>query len=242
MVSFFTGIVDESERAHLGGYPAPLREVLGLRIDEFWPLPVGGGVELEFAGERHTGTVWSEWVEVEGAEVIATFAGGEQTSSSAGGEQTSSSAGGEQTSSFAGGEQTSSSAGGGSAGAELAGRPAVTRHTYGAGVAWYLATRPEPAMMRALLDRAAAQAGVAPVLPGLPDGLQAVVRHGADRSYLLLLNHGAESVTVSLPEPVVNLLGDRERPIDVVSVPPRGVAVLRSRLVVDRAHTGAPVR
>ncbi|MFG2053432.1 beta-galactosidase [Micromonospora sp. NPDC048930] len=186
VVSFFSGIVDESDRAYLGGYPAPLRDVLGLRIDEFWPVPAGGTIELDIAGERHSGTVWSEWIETEGAEVVATFAGG-----------------------------------------ELAGRAAVTRHSYGAGVAWYLATRPEPATMRALFDRIRGGAGVEPVLPGLPAGLQAVVRHGPDRSYLLLLNHGAESVTVALPAPAVDLLGNRERAVEAVSLAPRGVAVLR---------------
>ncbi|MFU8854499.1 beta-galactosidase [Micromonospora sp. SL1-18] len=186
VVSFFSGIVDESDRAYLGGYPAPLRDVLGLRIDEFWPLPTGGTVELDIAGQRHTGTVWSEWIETEGAEVVATFADG-----------------------------------------ELAGRPAVTRHVYAAGAAWYLATRPEPATMRALLDRIRGEAGVEPVLPDLPAGLQAVVRHGPDRSYLLLLNHSSEVVTVALPAPAVDLLGDRERAVAAVSLAPRGVAVLR---------------
>ncbi|MEU0152086.1 beta-galactosidase [Micromonospora fulviviridis] len=186
VVSFFSGIVDESDRAYLGGYPAPLRKLLGLRIDEFWPLPAGGTIGLDIAGEPHTGTVWSEWIETEGADVVATFADG-----------------------------------------ELAGRPAVTRHSHGAGVAWYLATRPEPATMRALFDHIRGVAGVEPVLPDLPEGLQAAVRHGPDRSYLLLLNHGAKAVTVALPAPAVDLLGDRERSVGAVSLAPRGVAVLR---------------
>ncbi|HCU49162.1 MAG TPA: beta-galactosidase, partial [Micromonosporaceae bacterium] len=175
VVSFFTGIVDDCERAYLGGYPAPLREVLGLRVDEFWPLPVGGTVSVDLAGEGYHGSVWSEWVEAEGAQPIATFAEG-----------------------------------------ELTGRPAVTRHVFGKGVAWYLATRPEPSLMRVLLDRARADAGVEPVLPDLPDGIQAVVRHGEDRSYLLLLNHGNETATVTLP-------GES----DTVTIEPRDVKVIR---------------
>ncbi|MFE9654932.1 beta-galactosidase [Micromonospora sp. NPDC006431] len=186
VVSFFSGIVDESDRAYLGGYPAPLRDLLGLRIDEFWPLPAGGTIELDIAGERRTGTVWSEWIETEGADVLATFADG-----------------------------------------ELAGRPAVTRHSYGAGVAWYLATRPEPTAMAELFDRIRGGAGVEPVLPDLPAGLQAVLRHGPDTSYLLLLNHGAEAATVALPAPAIDLLGDRERTVGAVSLAPGGVAVLR---------------
>jgi beta-galactosidase len=186
VVSFFSGIVDEQERAYLGGYPAPLREVLGLRVDEFWPLPVGSSVALDVAGEARTGTIWSEWIETDGARPIATFAEG-----------------------------------------ELAGRPAVTRHEYGRGVAWYLGTRPEPATMRALLDLARADAGVQPVLPDLPRDVQAIVRHGEGASYLFLLNHGTTAATVALPGPAVDLLGSAG-PVDAVTLAPRGVAVLRS--------------
>ena len=178
--------MDATERVHLGGYPAPLRACSGCASTEFWPLPAGGRVPLDVDGRRHTGTSWSEWIELEGAEVVATFAGG-----------------------------------------ELAGRPAVTRHAYGSGVAWYLGTRPEPALMRQLLDRVRAEAGVGPVLPGLPDEVQAVRRHGDDGSYLLLLNHGPDPVTVTLPAPRIDLLAETRRPIDSVTLPRRGVAVLR---------------
>ena len=78
VVSFFSGIVDECDRAHLGGYPAPLRTVLGLRVDEFWPLPPDGDVSPRGRtdGRRSdgTGTVWSDWIEPEGAETVLSFA------------------------------------------------------------------------------------------------------------------------------------------------------------------------
>jgi beta-galactosidase len=152
VVSFFTGIVDETERAYPGGYPAPLRELLGLRIDEFWPLPAGATIVVNAEEGTYQGTVWSEWVQVEGAQVMATFGEG-----------------------------------------ALAGRPAVTRNAGGAGAAWYLATRPEPKLMRAILDRARQEAGVLPVLPDLPPQVQAV-RRG---DHLILLNHGDTEVAVA---------------------------------------------
>ncbi|MEV4597132.1 beta-galactosidase [Amycolatopsis sp. NPDC049253] len=188
VVSFFSGIVDENDRAYLGGYPAPLRDVLGLKVDEFRPLPEGGSIGLSLgsaSAEKASATIWSEWVETEGAAVVATFGTG-----------------------------------------ELAGRPAVTRNDFGDGVAWYLATRPDAAAMRALLDRITAEAGVSPVLPDLPEGVQAVVRHGAGGQYLFLLNHGAEAVTVTLPSPAPDLLTDPGRPTEAVLLAPRGVAVL----------------
>jgi len=152
LVSFFTGIVDESERAYLGGHPAPLRDLLGLRIDEFWPLPAGATIVVNTENETYQGTIWSEWVEVEGAQVMATFGEG-----------------------------------------VLAGRPAVTRNGFGAGTAWYLATRPEPTLMGDILDRAMGNAGVVPVRADLPAQVQAV-RRG---EHLILLNHGDTEVSVS---------------------------------------------
>lgn len=184
VVSYFSGVVDECERLHAGGYPGPLRELLGLRVEEFWPLPPGGRVALDEAGTRRTGTHWSEWIETDGAQVVATFAGG-----------------------------------------DLAGRPAVTQHRYGRGAAWYLGTRPEPPMMAELLTRACAQAGVRPVLPGLPAAVQASVRQGAEHSYLFLLNHGAEPVAVALDAPHADLLADAD--VTTIDLAPRGVAVLR---------------
>lgn len=187
LVSYFTGVVDETERLHPGGAPGPLRDLLGLRVEEFWPLPVDGTIGLDLDGRHGHGLEWSEWVEPAGAQVVGTFTDG-----------------------------------------ELAGRPALLRHRYGAGAAWYLATRPDPALMRAVLDQVRAEAEVAPVLPDLPDGVQAVRRHGDDRSYLFLLNHGGTPATVALPSVAVDLLGDQDGAADIVTLPPRGVAVLRS--------------
>lgn len=167
MVSYFSGIADECDRVHLGGYPGPLRDVLGVHVDEFWPL--SDDAMLDLAGTSCRATLWAEWIETEGAEAVARFASG-----------------------------------------DLAGQPAITRNEFGAGVAWYLGTRPDPRAMRGLMDLALADAGVAPVLPGLPDGVQAAVRRNATSEYLILLNHGSETVTV-----------------ESVTIAPRGVAVSR---------------
>jgi beta-galactosidase len=96
----------------------------------------------------------------------------------------------------------------------LDGRPAVTRHEYGDGVAWYAATRLDPAP---LLERVCAEAGVEPVLPGLPAGVEAVRRRGADGDFVFVLNHTAGAVAV----PGEDLLGGDG------TVPAGGVAVMR---------------
>jgi beta-galactosidase len=198
VVSFFSGIVDENDRVRLGGYPAPLRELLGLRVEEFWPLADGTAVDAAFgAGEGGTslagetpygirGMLWADAIELEGAEAVASYTGG-----------------------------------------PLPGRPAVTRHEFGSGTVWYLGTCPDEVAMRRITREAAAAAGVAPVLPGLPDSVEATRRDGPSASYLFLLNHGTEAVTVPLPEPAAAVFGDGD--VDDVSVrlPARGVSVLR---------------
>ncbi|GAA3891316.1 beta-galactosidase [Streptomyces sedi] len=104
---------------------------------------------------------------------------------------------------------------------ELAGGPAVTRARRGDGSAWYLTTLPRPEALAALLARAAEAAGVAPTLPGLPDGVEAIRRGPA----LFLLNHTTEPVTVPLPSPRTDLLNGRAHP-DGITLARRGAAVL----------------
>ncbi|MFD8366971.1 Beta-galactosidase C-terminal domain [Streptomyces hygroscopicus] len=89
-------------------------------------------------------------------------------------------------------------------GGELDGRPARIRNAYGAGTAWYVSP-PEPAALRALLARDAEEAGRAPVLPGLPGGVEAVERG----PYLFLLNHGRTPAVVPLPSARTDLLTGR---------------------------------
>lgn len=74
LVTFFSGIVDESDHIRLGGYPGALRELLGVRSEEFWPLREGESVRLD---DGATATVWTELLELAGAEAIASYADGE---------------------------------------------------------------------------------------------------------------------------------------------------------------------
>jgi beta-galactosidase len=83
----------------------------------------------------------------------------------------------------------------GSGGAE--GHAAFTRHGYGAGVAYYLATRPDPAAMRKFMGYVCDEAGVGPAVGGLPENTEAVVREGGDGTrYAVILDHDTAEVTV----------------------------------------------
>jgi beta-galactosidase len=186
LISFFSGIVDEADRVHLGGYPAPWRELLGLSVEEFWPLEERIDVAWEDGGVFAADT-WAEDVRLAGAQAVAHFAAG-----------------------------------------DLAGKPAVTRHRYGTGVATYLATRPEPMAMAAIVAGALSAAGVHPVVTDLPAGVEATRREAHGRRYLFLLNHGEKPVEVRLAEPMHDLVGTGDTPSDLVALDGFGVAVLRA--------------
>ena len=56
---------------------AALRRLLGVRVDEFWPIPPGEEVSVELSGGA--GTVardWSEWLEPDGGEPVASYTSG----------------------------------------------------------------------------------------------------------------------------------------------------------------------
>jgi len=78
-VSFFSGIVDTSDRIRLGGYPAPWRDLLGLRVEEFAPLPEGATVRLDGAPETdqdRAGRVWQDVIDLRGADPVLRYAEG----------------------------------------------------------------------------------------------------------------------------------------------------------------------
>lgn len=154
VVGPFSGVTDERERVRLGGYPASLAALLGVRVEEYWPLEDEVRlrvVSIEFG--TFSARMWAEWFDLARtrADVVARIEGG-----------------------------------------ALDGQPAVLAHRFGEGIAWYVATLPEQAALGRLLRAVAAEAGVRPVLPGLPPGVEAVRR--GDRVFVL--DHRARTVEV----------------------------------------------
>ena len=66
VTTYFSGIVDENDHVWPGGYPGALRDLLGIRIEEFAPLLDEERVELD---NGTTGTLWSERIAVTGPDV-----------------------------------------------------------------------------------------------------------------------------------------------------------------------------
>ncbi|APU16858.1 MULTISPECIES: beta-galactosidase [Actinoalloteichus] len=76
VTTYFSGIVDENDHAWLGGYPGALRELLGIRIEEFEPLLDGRQAVLDDGG---IGTLWTDRISrVESdVEVLTRYADGD---------------------------------------------------------------------------------------------------------------------------------------------------------------------
>ncbi|RZT83776.1 beta-galactosidase [Pseudonocardia sediminis] len=77
VATYFSGVADSRAHVYLGGYPGALRDLLGIRIDEFAPLAEGETVELDAFGP---GAVWTDRIDAvgPGVEVLASYASGEQ--------------------------------------------------------------------------------------------------------------------------------------------------------------------
>lgn len=183
VVSYFSGIVDEDDAVHLGGYPGVLRDMLGLTVGEFLPLREGERVTLESpaaatasgsgssshsgsgsgsgSGEptalprQGEGAVWSEEIHLAGAEAVYRYGDG-----------------------------------------PAPGGPAVTRNSLEDGTVWYVSTSPDPHTLREILRAAAADAGVA-FDTRTPDTLEIVERRSAAGTrFLFLINHGEHAAAV----------------------------------------------
>ena len=155
VATYFTGIVDSHDHIRLGGYPGALRDLLGVRIEEFHPLAERATVPLTAFDDA--ATVWSEHGRATDAEVLSAYAGG-----------------------------------------PCAGSPAVTRRRVGEGWAWYVGTELSDPGLRQVGGRLLAEAGVEPVVAGLPPRVEAVRRLGERDRYLVVVNHAEVEAELSV--------------------------------------------
>ncbi|MET7575217.1 beta-galactosidase [Streptomyces sp. NPDC005492] len=68
VATYFSGVVDENDHIWLGGYPGALRDLLGIRVEEFGPLLDGDTVELDL-DTTATGSLWTDRITVTDPEV-----------------------------------------------------------------------------------------------------------------------------------------------------------------------------
>ena len=75
LVTYLSGIVDPTGAVILGGYPGAFRELLGLRVDEVYPLLADETRTVRTAsGDLWTTTEWTEHIVPTTATVTATYA------------------------------------------------------------------------------------------------------------------------------------------------------------------------
>lgn len=77
VVGPFSGVIDPEEKVHIGGAPGPLRHLLGVEVDEWWPISAGEPRAIAVDGDDLVNELWSEWIEVvDGTHVLAAYRDG----------------------------------------------------------------------------------------------------------------------------------------------------------------------
>ena len=105
----------------------------------------------------------------------------------------------------------------------FAGRPAVTRHSFGRGWAWYIGAHFEQNLLDALLPKIASAANVQPcVQETLPFGVFANVRQNNNGRFAFYQNFSSREHSFALAQP--QYLLDQGR-ASALTLPPFGVAI-----------------
>lgn len=79
VVTYWSGIVDANDRVYQGGYPGALRELLGVRVEEFSPVPAGDTLTLTPNDTSHApleATLWTENLHTVDSTPVFTFSNG----------------------------------------------------------------------------------------------------------------------------------------------------------------------
>ena len=105
-----------------------------------------------------------------------------------------------------------------------AGSPAITEHRLGAGRAFYVATRPEEALIAALVALICKDLQLTSPIEA-PEQIEIAWRHGSAASYAFLLNHSDADAEIVLPEAMRDALSGQVY-ARMLRLPARGVAIV----------------
>lgn len=74
VTTMMSGIVDETDNVHLGGYPGPLKDVLGIWVEEFDALPPEYRENVQFkSGERAKAQLLCDVIHLNDAQALAYY-------------------------------------------------------------------------------------------------------------------------------------------------------------------------
>ena len=80
ITTYFSGIINETVGVFLRGYPGPLKEVMGVKVEEYDPLPPGKKniikmrTPLDGFKKEYSCELWCDVIHTVGAKVLASFA------------------------------------------------------------------------------------------------------------------------------------------------------------------------
>ncbi len=107
----------------------------------------------------------------------------------------------------------------------LDGQPAVLRRRIGKGSLTYVGGLLDETLTRAAVRSWVQESGVRPALGPVPAGVEVCRRAGRGRDVFVLLNHGRDPVSVELPRPMRDVLGEGAVTREV-HLPVEGIGVL----------------
>ena len=156
--TYVSGWVNEDDLAFLGGWPGPLKEVLGIWDEETDTLDETQHNHFSWQGRTYRVDDYAALVHARGAEVLARY-----------------------DEDF------------------YRGDPALTRNTFGKGLAYYIAARTGTDFLRDFYDALCEKLGLTPLVRDLPEGVDCASRVGTQGRFLFLLNGNPHPVTVNMP-------------------------------------------
>ena len=159
--TYLSGWVDEDDKAFLGGWPGPLKELFGLWDEETDAMDETCHNHFGWRGKTYQANDFAARVHTRGAEVLALY-----------------------DENF------------------YRGDPALTRHAYGKGLAYYIACRTGEDFLRDFYAELLKQRGLTPLLRDVPEGVDVASRVGDQGRFLFVLNGNPYAVTMSLPRGV----------------------------------------
>ena len=111
-----------------------------------------------------------------------------------------------------------------------AGRPALTVNDFGAGKAYYIASRNEDRFLDDFYRQLITQLAIPVALPSEPPrGVSAQVRTDGEKDFVFLLNFTRESQKVELGNAPFRDLLTGDEATDKITLPARGCAILERR-------------
>ena len=108
----------------------------------------------------------------------------------------------------------------------LDGQPAVLERSVGKGSITYVGAWLDSHLLDTLTASWLHEAGVQPIVPNAPKGVEVCERSGNKKTVLILINHNTTSQMVALPSTMTNVLSVDHAQVSQVELPKYGVAVL----------------